>query len=194
MFAAISGSFVKKSGDVMTGDLYMGLNKIFLTDGVTGGVLRGSGFSADWIEIRRKTGVGYGNVSADALNLTGSIVMDPGSKVDGIDISDMFGADTVNDTDTNPLAAGNTYKALADGFVTYNTVQGSNAQIVELLSDSSNPPVTAIAHTHGDWGEGSLSVSKRIKKNDYWKITLAGGATISHLRWQPIGTGGSEKQ
>lgn len=88
MSMSISGNYVRRSGDTMTGPLNMGLNKIYLTNGVTGGVIQGSGFSANWIEVRNMSGIGLGNMCVSSLDLTGSIVMDPTMVVDGIDISD----------------------------------------------------------------------------------------------------------
>lgn len=40
-----TGMHVKRTGDIMTGDLNLGLNSLILTDGVDGGILRGLGGS-----------------------------------------------------------------------------------------------------------------------------------------------------
>lgn len=87
------------------------------------------------------------------------------------------------------LVAGTIYRVTSDGFVSYNTVQGGSAQIVEFLSDFASPPITVIGHDHGDWGAASTSHCFPVKNNEFWKITLAGGATIQNLRWMPIGKG-----
>lgn len=104
------------------------------------------------------------------------------------------GTRTTFDSDSNPLAAGNVYKITTDGVVTYNTVQGSSAQIVNFLSDTLNPPITVIQHDHGDWGSASISHNVDVVRNEYWKITVAGGASIENLRWLPTGNGKCIKQ
>ncbi len=105
-----------------------------------------------------------------------------------------FGTRTANDSEANPLAVTNRYQVTSDGEVTYYTTQAGAPQIVEFKTDSSDPPGTVIAHDHGDWGAASFGKSFSVKKNDYWQITVAGGASVNNIKWLPIGAGVCIKQ
>lgn len=105
-----------------------------------------------------------------------------------------LGIRTANDDTPAALAATTIYQVTSDGFLTFNTIQGGNLLIVEVLTDADPTPDVVVVHQHGDWGEGSIYVCVPIKKYDYFQITLAGGALVENIKWIPFGTGVCQDQ
>ena len=80
--------FVKKSGDVMTGDLNLGLNSLILNNGINGGELRGNPVAAEEVQVRTIGDGGFGDLKMYGAALMTNITMQPGRTVDGVDISE----------------------------------------------------------------------------------------------------------
>jgi len=87
MFCSISGNFVRKSGDVMTGNLNLGLNSLILHNGEFGGIVRGSDSESNVICLRN---IGDTTVAASRINwlaLSGDLTLSSGRTVDEVDVS-----------------------------------------------------------------------------------------------------------
>ena len=105
-------------------------------------------------------------------------------------VSTIFGTSTLNDSDTNTLAIGNTYQATSDGFLLVYFTSVISATTT-LYSDSSSSPTTVMwIGTNQTYEACALTP---IIKSNYW--TMTGYAANTIIRWFPIGsTGGCVKQ
>ena len=81
--------FVKKAGDTMTGDLHLGLNKLFLTADGKGGSIKGNPTVANRVQSLRPDGMTKGDFECDRISLTGDIDMLSNKTVDGVDVSEI---------------------------------------------------------------------------------------------------------
>jgi hypothetical protein len=128
-----------------------------------------------------------------AIGLT-SVVFAADFKVKGGKIKDaaIFGTWTSQDSESNALAAGETYKAGSDGFIlgscsTYTTIA--------CLADSSSTPTTTVISTTAGHANSKMAITAPIKKDDYFQITLSGGGGgTATIYWLPIGNGECVKQ
>lgn len=82
-----AGNFVKKTGDVMTGDLQLGLNKLLLHDGVNGGELHGSPAHTNRIYTGNVGGTDKADMYVFGLNSAQNISIAVGKTVDGVVVS-----------------------------------------------------------------------------------------------------------
>jgi hypothetical protein len=76
-----------------------------------------------------------------------------------------------------------TQQATTDGFI-IATAHGIGQTMIGFTDSSSSPTTARIKSTNGD--EASISIYFPVKKNDYWKITLANG-TMEYAYFIPIG-------
>lgn len=78
-----------------------------------------------------------------------------------------------------------TQLAKTDGFVIVNVVCPSPSGLVTVKTDTSNPP-TAIKAKIGAAGTGTNMYGYAmvpVKKDNYWLVEIAGGATITTVDW-----------
>lgn len=148
---------LQKTGGVMTGDLDLGLNTLYLTDGVTGAALQGSPSTAHRLVIRQQDGTGYGAVSSGAFYPSDVIGMQPGKTVDGVDVSEInqakikTGNYTGNGADDRTIAIGIDLTAKTNVFIIVNSAdvqwspvyraeqaQGDLSQMFDNTNESAN--------------------------------------------------------
>lgn len=123
MFCMLQGNFVRKTGDTMTGDLYLGMNRLFLTNGYYGGAIRGCLGEANRVEFRNMDDSGYGLFNSDGGYMSGNLSLDTGKTVDNVDISQIKqakiiqGSYTGNDADNRTIDIGVNLTAKANVWV-----------------------------------------------------------------------------
>lgn len=83
-----SFDFVRKAGDTMRGDLDLGLNVLKLTNGVYGGVIKGQVGVGNVLLIQKPDLVTDADINIRSNYMSGDIWLDPGKKVDEVDISE----------------------------------------------------------------------------------------------------------
>ena len=81
--------FVKKSGDVMTGDLDLGLNYLLLTNGVNGGRIAGHPTTPNALVIQDVTGSAYANLYLSHQTNYGNINLPGDGLVDDVHVSEI---------------------------------------------------------------------------------------------------------
>ncbi len=90
----------------------------------------------------------------------------------------------------NATADGAAHQVTTDGFlVGYATNAGGNALDVVVYTDSSNPPTTVRANPHNPTTTAGsiLGWCVPVKKSDYYKISPAGGTTVTAAYFLPFG-------
>ena len=87
MFCSVSGNYVKKSGDVMTGDLDMGPNLLKFKDGSQSGAIRTADGYANRLSVRKYDDSDKASLLVYEGNFEGDINMSGLKTVDGVDIS-----------------------------------------------------------------------------------------------------------
>ena len=91
---------VRRSGDVMTGDLNIGLNRLFLTDGVDGTVIKGQSAGGNMLYVRNYADTARGSINLALANLNNNLTIAAGMTVDGIDVSEIDQAKIITGTYT----------------------------------------------------------------------------------------------
>jgi len=66
---------VDRSGDVMTGDLNLGLNSLILNNGTYGGRIRGNPSLSNYIELRNIANTSWGSLSVAGISAAGNLSM-----------------------------------------------------------------------------------------------------------------------
>ena len=84
--------FVKKSGDVMTGDLALGVNKLTMLYDSVGGAIKGSGVIPGGIKVIDTLITGDGVIEAGGCLFSDDLGMGAGKTVDGVDVSEIHQA------------------------------------------------------------------------------------------------------
>lgn len=105
-------------------------------------------------------------------------------------IARSFGTWTVKDSGgSDDLVKDEIYKVGSDGFVIAYSNATSGVGIKGYTSSSSSP-----TQKFANSGEASdpAGITMPIKKDDYWKVTIASGDVT--INWLPIGTGTCVKQ
>ena len=88
-------------------------------------------------------------------------------------------------------STGTSYQAATDGIVTFYCSDVDNGDDFQLLSDSSDPPTTLRGRLGTPSGTTAFygQLMTPVKKNDYYKLTVAGGACSSGaMYFMPIGS------
>lgn len=99
--------------------------------------------------------------------------------------ANLFGSRTTNDTTPATLVKDTVYKAQCDGYL--DATIGATYSI-RGYTDGSNPPTTIVQVNASGAGQWGSSVSVKVNKDDYVKITVSGGTPT--IYWLPYGTGG----
>jgi hypothetical protein len=74
-------------------------------------------------------------------------------------------------------------QAPSDGWIRANAaINGS----IAAYTDSANPPTTIRDYATSNTGAVSIGISTLVRKNDYWKLTIGGGA-FNSVYWIPLG-------
>lgn len=81
-------------------------------------------------------------------------------------------------------SSGTVYQASTDGFA-IAWCYFAGAGTISIFTDGSSPPTTERARTGNDSNFGGF-VFTPVKKSDYWKVTVNGGATIQAVYWLPL--------
>jgi len=100
----------------------MGLNPIFLTDGSTGGAIKGNNSSTSKIDIRNKDDSSRGSLIISELSMSNALTISAGKLIDGVDVSAIpkaFGTPVARSPST-------VYQAATDGFVMLLDGSGSD--------------------------------------------------------------------
>jgi len=84
------------------------------------------------------------------------------------------------------------YKAATDGFVVIQIANtaGNNQQSWQFYTDSTSSPSTMVGQTYSSSSTTNLSFPAifPVKKGDYWTITTYDSASVSGIRWIPLGS------
>lgn len=88
--SSIISSCVRKSGDTMTGDLNIGLNRLIMHNGTHGGIIKAQVGAANYLYFRNMADTGYSGFMAQDLNVRGDLAMTAAKTVDGKDVSNLL--------------------------------------------------------------------------------------------------------
>ena len=104
--------------------------------------------------------------------------------------SGALGDRTNLDSSGNPIVVNTIYQAEVDGFIT--AWGNGNSVSITLLSDSSNPPTTAIDYQRGNANDGNFrhNVQGFIREGDYVRVTDV-AVTVN---WISFGSGDLVRQ
>jgi len=86
--------FVRKAGDVMTGNLNLGMNSLLLHNGENGGLIKGA-TTPDRVNIRNIADTTTGDLAVRNALLLENLTLGVGGTIDGVDVSEIDYVDFV---------------------------------------------------------------------------------------------------
>ena len=162
--------FVKKTGDTMSGDLDLVLNKLYLTDGEKGGSVGGVSTVSDTVAILKANGGYWGNLKLGVAELTSNLIMAAGMTVDGVDVSEIG-------KPSGKLFLGTTQENLVDGVITdveLDTIPGAYTDGIENTGTHEITPGVAGFYSI----VGQVMFWNVVADKDYEAILKVSGAVV----------------
>lgn len=127
----IASGYILRTGDAMTGDLNMGLNRLLMHDGVTGAIMKGSAAS-ERMHFRNIADADYADASFQSMNLTDNLIMVPDKLVDGVDVSNLHKIEVDDYAEVH--ITGDLANHIAKTYVIPGGLLGANGSLVCMAS------------------------------------------------------------